>query len=74
MKKYIQQIIEGLKGLLKNESGELSSKRFLALTGGISLIVYAFIYPSDYSNSSVLLMVLTMAGVNGMEKIFKKDK
>lgn len=71
MRKYLQEIFEGF---FKDENGEFSSKRLLGIIGGLSLVTYMFIYPSEYSNSSVLLMVLTMMGINGMEKIFKKGK
>ena len=68
MKKYIQQIIEGL---LQDENKVWSSKRFIGIVGGLSLIVYAFIYPSEYSNSSVLIMSLGALGVTTLDKIFK---
>ena len=71
MRKYLQEIFGGF---FKDENGEFSSKRLLGIIGGLSLVTYMFIYPSEYSNSSVLLMVLTMMGINGMEKIFKKGK
>lgn len=69
MKKYIQQIIEGL---LQDENKVWSSKRFIGIVGGLSLIVYAFIHPSEYSNSSVLIMSLGALGVSGLEKFAKK--
>lgn len=71
MKKYLQEIFEGF---FKDEHGEFSSKRLLGILGGISLIIFMFMYASEYSNSSVLLMVLTMMGINGLEKIFTKKK
>ena len=71
MKKYIQQIIEGL---LQDENKVWSSKRFIGIVGGLSLIVYMFIFPSEYSNSSVLIMSLGALGITGFEAIFKKVK
>ena len=71
MRKYIQQIIEGL---LQDENKVWSSKRFIGIVGGLSLIVYMFIFPSEYSNSSVLIMSLGALGISGFEAIFKKGK
>ena len=71
MKKYIQQIIEGL---LKDENKIWSSKRFIGIIGGLSLITYMFIYPSEYSNSAVLIMSLGALSITGFEGIFKKGK
>ena len=71
MKKYIQQIIEGL---LKDENNIWSSKRFIGIIGGLSLITYMFIYPSEYSNSAVLIMSLGALSITGFEGIFKKGK
>lgn len=71
MRKYLQQIFEGL---FKNELGEWSSKRFVGILGGLSLIIYMFIFPSEYSNSSVLIMSLGALGITGLEMIFSKKK
>lgn len=61
-------------GLLKDEQGNWSSKRFVGVLGALSLIVYMFIHPSEYSNSSVLIMALGSLGITGFESIFKKQK
>lgn len=71
MRKYIQSVIEGI---LKDENGFWSSKRFIGVLGGLSLIVFMFVYPSEYSNSSVLIMSLGALGVSGLEQIFSKKK
>ena len=71
MRKYLQQIFEGL---FKSETGEWSSKRFVGILGGLSLIVFMFAYPSEYSNSSVLIMSLGALGITGLEQIFSKKK
>lgn len=71
MRKYLQEL---LTGFFKDESGELSSKRLIGILGGLSLIVFMFIYPSEYSNSSVLIMSLGALGITGLEQIFSKKK
>jgi hypothetical protein len=58
--------------IFKDENGNYSSKRFVGIIGGISLVVYMLIYPSQYSNSSVLIMSLGALGISGIEKINKK--
>lgn len=65
---------ELIKGILKDENGNYSSKRFVGILGGLSLISYMFIYPSEYSNSAVLIMSLGALGITGFEAIFKKPK
>ncbi len=71
MRKYLQDLITGF---FKDEGGEFSSKRLIGIFGGLSLILYMFIYPSDYANSSVLIMSLGALGITGLEQIFKKGK
>lgn len=71
MRKYLQDLISGF---FKDESGEFSSKRLIGILGGLSLILYMFIYPSEYSNSSVLIMSLGALGITGLEQIFSKKK
>lgn len=65
---------ELINGILKDENGNYSSKRFIGILGGLSLISYMFIYPSEYSNSAVLIMSLGALGITGFEAIFKKPK
>jgi hypothetical protein len=71
MRKYIQEVFEGI---LKDEKNLWSSKRFVGVIGAFSLIVFMYIYPSEYSNSSVLIMALGSLGVSGLESIFSKKK
>ena len=63
-----------LKGLISDETGTYSSKRFIGIIGGLSLIAYQFIHPSDAANNSVLIMSLGALGITGFEAIFKKEK
>ena len=65
---------EFIQGLLKDENKVWSSKRFIGIIGGLSLITYMFIYPSEYSNSAVLIMSLGALSITGFEGIFKKGK
>jgi uncharacterized membrane protein len=69
-----KKILTFIEGLLKDEQGNWSSKRFVGVLGALSLIVYMFIHPSEYSNSSVLIMSLGALGITGFEAIFKKTK
>lgn len=69
-----QKIITFIDGLMKDEKGIVSSKRFVGIIGALSLVVFMFIYPSEYSNSSVLIMSLGSLGITGLEQIFKKGK
>jgi hypothetical protein len=71
MRKYLQQVIEGL---LKDGDNVWSSKRFVGILGGLSLIIFMYIYPSEYSNSAVLIMSLGALGITGFESIFSKKK
>jgi hypothetical protein len=63
-----------LKGILTDVDGVYSSKRFIGIIGGLSLIAYQFIHPSDAANNSVLIMSLGALGITGFEAIFKKEK
>jgi uncharacterized membrane protein len=69
-----QRFLTFIDGIFKDENGVISSKRFVGVIGALSLIVYSFIYPSEYANSSVLLMSLGSLGITGLESIFKKNK
>lgn len=67
MKKFIDYIKQ-----YAEYNNNPSSKRLVGLLSGLSLIVYMFIYPSDGSNNSVLILSLGALGISGVEKIYKK--
>lgn len=69
-----QKFLTFLDGLFKDEKGTLSSKRFVGIVGALSLVVFMFIHPTEWSNSSVLIMSLGALGITGLEQIFKKGK
>lgn len=52
-------------------NGNTSSKRAISIICAIALVTYAFVYPSDSANNSVLVLAITAMGVSGAEK-FKK--
>lgn len=65
---------EFFKKIFYDEHNNPSSKRFVGILGGLSLIVFMFTFPSEYSNSSVLIMSLGALGISGLEQIFSKKK
>ena len=69
-----QKFLTFIDGLFKDENGTLSSKRFVGIVGALSLVVFMFIHPTEWSNSSVLIMSLGSLGITGLEQIFKKGK
>ena len=64
-------MIEFFKNLL-NADSPTSSKRFIGLIGGVSLITAMFIYHTDILIESVLIMSLGALTITGAENIFKK--
>ena len=64
-------MIQFFKNLL-NADSPTSSKRFIGLIGGLSLIFAMFIYHTDILIQSVLIMSLGALTITGAEKIFKK--
>lgn len=50
-----------------------SSKRLVGIIAAIALVVYMFIYPSEGSNNSVLILALGSLGITSIEKIWKKQ-
>jgi hypothetical protein len=69
-----QRFLTFIDGIFKDENGVVSSKRFVGVIGALSLVVFMFIHPTEWSNSSVLLMSLGALGITGLESIFKKGK
>lgn len=69
-----QKFLTFIDGIFKDENGVISSKRFVGVIGALSLVVFMFIHPTEWSNSSVLLMSLGSLGITGIETIFKKGK
>jgi hypothetical protein len=67
-------IIQFIKNFFTEPDGTPSSKRLVGIIGGLSLITYMFIFPSDGANNSVLIMSLGALGITGFEAIFKKQK
>ena len=61
-----------LKGILTDESGIWSSKRLIGLLGAISLITFMFIFRTDLSVESVLILTCGAIGITGAVSIFKK--
>ena len=64
-----QKFLTFLDGLFKDENGTLSSKRFVGIVGALSLVVFMFIHPTEWSNSSVLIMSLGALGITGLERV-----
>jgi len=64
-----------IKGVFSEPDGTPSSKRIVGVTGGLSLIINMFIYPTDFNVNCVLIMALGALGITGAEKLvtlFKK--
>ena len=61
-----------IKGILTDKDGTWSSKRFIGIISGISLITYMFIYPSENANNSVLILAIGGLGFTTIEKFIKK--
>lgn len=64
-------MINYLKSLLSSESSN-SSKRFIGLISGISLIVAMFVYHTDILVQAVTALAGTALTATALEKIFKK--
>jgi hypothetical protein len=64
-------MIKFIKSLL-NSQDPTSSKRFIGLTGALSLIIGMFIYHTDLFVQSVLILSLGALAITGAESIFKK--
>lgn len=67
-------MIKFIKAVLSSAEGIPSSKRFIGVLGGLSLIIFMFIFQSDLSVECVLILTLGALGISGAENIFKKDK
>ncbi len=67
-------MIKYLKDLI-SFNGNPSSKRFVGILASLALITYMFIWPSDASNNTVLILALGCLSITGFEKFIpKKDK
>lgn len=62
---------EFIKKVLSDDSGNISSKRFVGVIGGIGLVVNMFVNPNEHSISCVLIISLGALGITGFEAIFK---
>lgn len=76
----MKKLIAYLQGLLKDEKGTPSSKRFIGITAGLSLCVSLFInlfteHPVDHVLiQSVAALAFGALGLASVDKIWSKDK
>ena len=76
----MKKVIDWLTGLLKDEKGTPSSKRFIGIISGLSLCVALFInlfteHPVEPSLvQAVAVICLGGLGLASADKIFRKDK
>jgi len=76
----MKKLIGWLQGLLKDEKGTPSSKRFIGIVAGLSLCVSLFInlfteHPVDHVLiQSVAALAFGALGLASVDKIWSKDK
>jgi len=76
----MKKIIDWLKGLLKDEKGTPSSKRFIGIVSGLSLCVSLFInlfteHPVDHVLiQSVAALAFGALGLASVDKIWSKKE
>lgn len=76
----MKKIITWLQGLLKDEKGTPSSKRFIGIIAGLSLCISLFInlftaHPVDHTLvQAVAALAFGALGLASVDKIWSKDK
>jgi len=76
----MEKIITWLQGLLKDEKGTPSSKRFIGIVAGLSLCVALFInlfteHPVDANLiNAVAILSFSALGLASVDKIWSKDR
>jgi FtsH-binding integral membrane protein len=76
----MEKIINWLQGLLKDEKGNPSSKRFIGIVAGLSLCVALFInlfteHPVDANLiNAVAALAFGALGLASVDKIWNKNK
>jgi len=69
----MKKIITYLSTFLECD-GKTSSKRLVGILASLSLIVYMFIWPTETSNNSVLILALGSLGISSFEKLGVKKE
>jgi hypothetical protein len=64
---------EFIISMLKDEQGNISSKRIVGVIGALSLICIMIIYHNENLISNVLILVLSCLGLSSVDKITNKD-
>lgn len=67
MNKFFKQIFQ-------DDKQQYSSKRFLAIIGGLSLIGSMLYYNTENLVSSVLILVCAGLGITSIDRYINKDK
>jgi hypothetical protein len=76
----MKKIITWLQGLLKDEKGTPSSKRFIGIVAGLSLCISLFInlfteHPVDANLiNAVAILSFSALGLASVDKIWSKDR
>lgn len=76
----MKKLIDWLQGLLKDEKGTPSSKRFVGIVAGLSLCISLFInlfteHPVDHVLiQAVAALSFSALGLASVDKIWSKDK
>jgi hypothetical protein len=65
---------EFIKGIFTDENGIWSSKRLIGILGAISLIIFMFVFQTNLSVESVLILTCGAIGVTGAVSIFGKKE